>query len=213
MTKTKSNPNSERQLALANRVLTEIFANDREKMALAIKTSSNSVWRWTNDKPQAPSDASLESLRQAMGWSQEDFDDYLNGDLSLDRLFSRRPERNIAGIENEKLILDWVFDLDSKSQFDIATTILDRVRLEFCGEPTALLCPVEPLKKKSPAIPETIEIKGIHAPVLIKILGKSLSFMGSPQTVSQVLEEAGFSVGELACLHRQQGIHHENQCI
>lgn len=206
MTRTKNNPNLDRQLALANRVLTEVFADNREKMALALKTSSNSVWRWTNDKPAPPSEQSLESIRLVLGWSSEDFSDYLNGDLSLDRLFSRRPERNIAGVQDEKLILDWVFELDTKSQFDIATTILDRVRVEFCGEPATLLCPSEPLKKKSPPIPETLEIKGVFAPVLIKILGKSLSFMGSPQTVASALEEAGFSVGELACLHRQQDL-------
>ena len=213
MTRPKTNPNLARHLALANRILTEIFAGNRERMALALKTSPNSVWRWTNDKPGPIHDQSLESIRLAIGWSQDDFTDYLNGDLSLDRLFSRRPERDISGVENEKLILDWIFDLDSKSQFDIATTVLDRVRAEFCGIPALLLRPSEPLKKKSLAVPETVEIKGFLAPVLIKILGKSLSFMGSPQTVAQCLEESGFSVGELACLLRQQDLSVKGQSL
>lgn len=185
-------------LALALRIVDEIFKGDYEKTALAIRVNPATPKRWTGTKPRQPEVHTQDRLRQLIGVSEADYKKYLQGKLSLESLWELRADRNYDTLDEVGLVLEWCTKFDMKAQFDIATELLSHVSQEFANTPARLL------KSSKPVKIEQVVLTSDMVSMLEVLVRSTGMFRGYGHEVKPILVNRGISEYFADCVSKKK---------
>jgi hypothetical protein len=168
---------------LANRVLTELFNGDREKMGLACRINPVSVHRWVTDEGISPNTSSLSALRELLGLSELTLEQYLAGKLELSQLWELRLRRDYSTVHEVEWILRWARTLDTKAQLDIGAVLVAECAQAFSQNPD--------IWRQSQG--GSIRISPTQSGLLVRLIGMSLMYSRTGGGIAEFFQGIGLS--------------------
>ena len=197
MTKVKKPISQSRFGKLANRVLTELFDGNRDRMGFACRINPVSVHRWVTDEELSPNNSSLTAFRELLGIPEATLKQYLDGKIELSQLWEQRLKRDYSTVHEVEWLLRWARTLDKRAQLDIGATLVAECAQSLSTTPGLW---------ETGANPAGVKLTPKQCSLLVRLAGSSLTFQHSGMGVVGFLQSAGLSLEQENQILEEQGV-------